>query len=148
MHELAHQWYGDEVTPTDWRDLWMNEGMAMYLQGMWEAEQEGIPVELKMDQWAVDERQFRAQAGPPGAFFADAFGSSNVYYGPALMYHELRERVGDQKFFAMMRAWPAANENGNAGRQEFLAFMEESTGEELTSFFDAWLLGERTPPRD
>ena len=34
VHEMAHQWYGDEVTPDDWRDVWMNEGMAMYLQGM------------------------------------------------------------------------------------------------------------------
>ncbi len=33
VHELAHQWYGDQVTPNDWRDVWMNEGMAMYLQG-------------------------------------------------------------------------------------------------------------------
>ena len=33
VHEMAHQWYGDEVTPDDWRDVWMNEGMAMYLQG-------------------------------------------------------------------------------------------------------------------
>ena len=33
VHEIAHQWYGDEVTPGDWRDLWMSEGMAMYLQG-------------------------------------------------------------------------------------------------------------------
>ena len=38
VHEMAHQWYGDQVTPDDWRDVWMNEGMAMYLQGMWEAE--------------------------------------------------------------------------------------------------------------
>ena len=35
VHEMAHQWYGDEITPDDWRDVWMNEGMAMYLQGMW-----------------------------------------------------------------------------------------------------------------
>ena len=34
VHELAHQWYGDRVTPDDWRDVWMNEGMAMYLQRM------------------------------------------------------------------------------------------------------------------
>ncbi len=38
VHEMAHQWYGDEVTPDDWRDVWMNEGMAMYLQGCWQAE--------------------------------------------------------------------------------------------------------------
>ena len=31
-HDLAHAWYGDTVTPNDWRDVWMSEGMATYLQ--------------------------------------------------------------------------------------------------------------------
>lgn len=148
VHELAHQWYGDQVTPTDWRDLWMNEGMAMYLQGMWEAEQEGISIEQKMDDWALSESGYREDAGPPGAYSPEHFGSSNVYYGPALMYQELREKIGDQAFFDLVRAWPEANQNGSATREEFLAFIEEHTGEELTAFFDAWLLGETTPPRD
>jgi aminopeptidase N len=148
LHELAHQWYGDQVTPTDWRDVWMNEGMAMYLQGMWEAEQQGIPIAEKMDEWARFDRVERRQAGPPAAYFPDSFGSSNVYYGPAVMFQELREKVGDRRFFAMVRGWPAANDNGNAGRQEFLAYMEESTGEELSAFFHAWLLGRTTPARD
>ena len=33
VHEIVHQWYGDLAGPTDWRDVWMNEGMTMYLQG-------------------------------------------------------------------------------------------------------------------
>ncbi len=148
VHELAHQWYGDQVTPNDWRDVWMNEGMAMYLQGMWEAERDGVTVADKMDEWAGAEEELRAQAGPPAAYFPDFFGTSNVYYGPALMYQELREMVGDAKFFAMLRGWPEANQNASAGREEFLAYMEESTGKELTAFFDAWLLGKSTPPRD
>ena len=43
VHEIVHQWYGDEVTPVDWRDVWMNEGMATYLQATWEAETAGRP---------------------------------------------------------------------------------------------------------
>jgi aminopeptidase N len=147
VHELAHQWYGDQVTPSDWRDVWMNEGMAMYLQGMWEAKESGITIEEQLDKWAPDERFFRSQSGPPAAYFPDSFGDTNIYYGPALMYQELREMVGDKKFFAMVRGWPEANENGSAGREQFLAYMEQSTGEELTAFFDDWLLGETTPPR-
>ena len=147
VHELAHQWYGDQVTPDDWRDVWMNEGLVMYLQGMWEAEQQGIPVAAKMDRWALFEEALREEAGPPAAYFPDFFGSSNIYYGPALMFQELREMVGDERFFTMVRGWPAANDNANADREDFIAFMEESTGEELSVFFDAWLLGEETPPR-
>ncbi len=148
LHELAHQWYGDRVTPTDWSDMWMNEGMAMYLQGMWEAERYGITVEQQMDDWSYLEADDRRSAGPPGAYDQDAFGSGNVYYGPALMYQELREKVGDEKFFAFVRAWPEARDNDNATRADYLAFIEEQTGAELDDFFDAWLLGRTTPPRD
>jgi aminopeptidase N len=37
-HESVHQWYGDSVSPKDWRDVWMNEGMTMYLQWCFEAD--------------------------------------------------------------------------------------------------------------
>ncbi|NHA01408.1 hypothetical protein G5V59_20485 [Nocardioides sp. W3-2-3] len=88
VHEAAHHWYGDTVTPADWSDVWMNEGMAMYLQGMWEAEQEGVPVADKMDQWADFEASLRASAGPPAAYDPKQFGDGNIYYGPALMWQE------------------------------------------------------------
>ena len=97
LHEMAHQWYGDQVTPSDWRDVWMNEGMAMYLQGLWEAEQAGITADEQMDLYAVDETEFRADSGPPAAYDPAEFGEGNVYYGPALMWHELRERIGDDE---------------------------------------------------
>ena len=148
VHELAHQWYGDQVTPTDWSDVWMNEGMAMYLQGMWEAERDGITPAQKMDEWSYYEADFRRDAGPPGDFDPQAFGSSNVYYGPALMYQELREKVGDEAFFDVVRAWPEARDNDNATRADYLAFIEEQTGAELDEFFEAWLLGTTTPSRD
>lgn len=148
VHELAHHWYGNTVTPDDWRDVWMNEGMAMYLQGMWEADQAGRPVDAVMDEWARFEGADRALAGPPADYDPQSFGSGNIYYGPALMWHELRQRIGDAEFFRVTRAWPEERTNDNAGRDDYLPWLEEQTGEELTAFFDAWLLGEETPPRD
>lgn len=148
VHEAAHHWYGDTVTPADWSDVWMNEGMAMYLQGMWEAEQEGVPVADKMDEWAGFESQLRAGSGPPAAYDPRQFGDGNIYYGPALMWQELRERIGDRRFFEVLREWPAAQENGTADREEYWAWLERTTGEELSAFFDDWLLGETTPSRD
>lgn len=147
VHEVVHQWYGNQVTPADWRDLWMNEGMATYLQGVWEAEEDGRRVDAVMDEWATFEPGLREEAGPPGAFDRDAFGASNVYYSPALMWHELRGRLGDEAFWEMVRAWPRERDNAQATRDEYLAWIEEQTGEELTAFFEGWLLGERTPPR-
>ena len=65
VHEIAHQWYGDQVTPDDWRDVWMNEGMAMYLQGCWQAEADGRSVDAVMDEYATFEaRCARRRARP------------------------------------------------------------------------------------
>jgi aminopeptidase N len=147
LHELCHQWYGDLVSPADWRDVWMNEGMTMYLQGQFQADQSGRSINSIMNQWALQESGDRKAAGPPGDYDPRKFGSVNIYFGPALMWHELRHMIGDKAFWAMVQKWPRVHAGGNATREQFLAWVEEETGEELTSFFDAWLMGKRTPER-
>ncbi|WP_028643897.1 M1 family metallopeptidase [Nocardioides sp. URHA0020] len=147
VHEMAHQWYGDQVTPVDWRDVWMNEGMAMFIQGAWTAEDSGTSIEAVMDQWAPGEAALRKQYGPPADFDPTAFGGGNVYYGPALMWDELRKRLGDDEFWRLVRAWPAGHDNANADYADITTWWSEQTGEDLSGFFDAWLLGTTTPTR-
>ena len=143
-HELVHQWYGDRVGPTDWRDIWMNEGMAMYLQAVFEDEHGGTPLDTQMAQWASYDGFLRQQSGPPGHYDPGRFGEGNVYYCPALMWHALRQRIGDEAFWSMVRGWP--EEAGTtATRVEYLRWIEKETGEELTAFLDAWLSGDTTP---
>lgn len=147
VHEIAHHWYGDTVSPTDWRDVWMNEGMAMYVQAEFEAEQRNLTVDQVLDQWAPYEKMHRAQSGPPGDYDPRTFGQSNIYYGPALMWHELRQKLGDEAFWSMVKKWPTVHKDGNATREQYLDWIEQETGEELTKFFDAWLMGKTTPKR-
>ena len=137
LHELVHQWYGDQVTPRDWRDVWMSEGMTMYLQGVYEAEQENRSIDDKMDDWAQVEVSSRRQFGPPGDYAPQEFGQANIYYGPALMWNELRHNLGDKRFWELVRAWPAVHDSGelttSADRDEYYDWIEDFTGEELSA---------------
>jgi len=147
VHEFVHQWYGDQVSPTDWRDVWMNEGMTMYLQAIWESENGGPTVETTMDDYAAADSSLREQAGPPGAYDPGTFGEGNIYYLPAVMWHELREQLGDEEFWAMVRAWPLERDNSGATREEYYDWIEQLTGEELTEFFEGWISGDSAPAR-
>jgi aminopeptidase N len=146
VHEMAHQWYGDEVTPDDWRDVWMNEGMAMYLQGCWQAEADGRTVDAVMDEYATFEPDMRATSGPPAAYDPKQFGEGNIYYGPALMWHELRKKIGDDAFWKVVRDWPARDPGTNADRDDYLDWLVDRTHVDR-SFFEDWLLSPTTPPR-
>ena len=146
VHEMAHQWYGDEVTPDDWRDVWMNEGMAMFLQGCWQAHADGRTIDAVMDDYATLEGPARAQAGPPAAYDPTQFGAGNIYYGPALMWNELRHRIGDDAFWKVVRAWPARAPETNVTFDHYLDWLVERTHVDR-SFFESWLLDPTTPRR-
>ncbi len=145
LHEIVHQWYGDLVTPSDWSDLWMNEGMAMYLQLTWQAQVDAYPLTRLLEQAAVVERESRRVNGPPATYDPRTFGEIQVYYGPALMWDQIRRRVGDDKFWAMVRDWPAADPDGSSDRDDYIAWVEKQTGTELSDLFDSWLLAKRSP---
>ena len=146
VHELVHQWFGDQVSPNDWRDVWMNEGFTMLMQWMWEGEHGGIPLALSIRAAREIDQDLRDESGPPGAYDPQEFGSSNVYYSPALMWNELRRKLGDAKFFAIARSWLAAHDNTATNREALYEHWERESGLELTAFFDAWIMGETTPP--
>ncbi|WP_121254294.1 M1 family metallopeptidase [Nocardioides ferulae] len=145
VHEIVHHWWGNQVTPNDWRDLWMNEGMAMYLQWVYEAEVGGQSIDAVIDRWVPYEQSLRALHGPPGDFDPDSFGESNVYFGGGMLWHAVRQRVGDDAFWDAASGWPASRDNGHAGRDELIAWWEERTGESLRDLFDAWLTSPTSP---
>lgn len=145
LHEFGHQWWGDVVTPADWRDLWLNEGMVMYLQWWWESEQEGVPLDRYVERFAGDEAYSRAEAGPPGRPERGEFGSTNVYYGGAFFWHALRREIGEEAFRDVVRDWPASQADRSVRAADLLAYLEERTGRQLDDLWDAWLLGRTSP---
>lgn len=145
VHEMAHQWWGDEVTPDDWRDLWMNEGMATYVQDLWQDEHYGLGDGVSLRDNIRRDASDRRRWGPPGAPHADAFAEGNVYDGPAVMWSQLRQRLGDDLFWRLVRGWPAARAGRSTGRDDLIAWFSRQSGQDLRPFFEQWLMS-ATPP--
>ena len=144
-HEIVHQWYGDQVSPADWRDVWLNEGMTMLLQWVYEDEHGLRPLRQNVRLARSADQQLRDEFGPPGAYDPRQFGSSNIYYTPALMWNELRQDLGDDEFYAIARSWLADRDNTSVSREQLYDHWEKETGRELSAFFDRWIMGRRTP---
>jgi aminopeptidase N len=145
VHEVVHHWWGDQVTPRDWRDLWMNEGMAMYLQAIFESENGGQRLDARIAEWAAGGAAMRADVGPPRDYDPATFAERNVYYLPAVMWHDVRQRLGDAEFFRLARWWPASHDNENAGYDDITAWWSQQSDVDLGPVFRRHLLGEKQP---
>lgn len=144
-HEMAHQWFGNAVTPRTWRDVWLNEGFAMYFQWLWAADHKQGTLKSYLRDARSQDGTLRNEAGPPGQYTPDHFGASNVYIGPALMIHEIRNRLGDKKFFTTLRAWIQEHRHTTQDRASFTAWLNKHTGQDFTTLIDDWLDSPTTP---
>jgi aminopeptidase N len=145
-HEIAHQWYGDIVTPNDWSDLWMNEGMATYLAEVnWTSDHSAQSQAEILRGFAERANWIRDMWGPPTAYHPESFGEGDVYFIPALMWDTIRQRLGDDEFWSLATRWLQTHRFTSQDRRALVAWWSEESGQDLTQVFDAWLVGERQP---
>jgi len=145
VHEYAHHWFGNTVTPRTWRDVWLSEGFATYLQMLYTVERLGGNLDQTLATWRQQDAASRQVAGPPGSYRPDQFAARNVYFGPALMLHELRGMLGDPLFFAVLHDWPQHHRNTVQDRASFTAWLNAYTGRDLTGLIAKWLDSPTTP---
>ena len=140
VHELAHQWWGDEVTMRTWDDIWLNEGFATYSEVLYFERTSGqAPGRLLTNLY--DDGLYAGQLGPPVVAPAeDPFRYTGaVYEKGAWALHMLRRAVGDETFFASLREYRRRHERGNATRADLRAVFEKLSGRDLKQFFDQWV---------
>ncbi|KUH36553.1 MULTISPECIES: M1 family metallopeptidase [Streptomyces] len=143
VHELAHQWYGNSVSPRSWRDMWLNESFATYAEWLYAEDFEDRPAQENHEEAFADPANWAfPPAEPPTA--AD-ISQPPVYGRGAMVLHKVRQAVGDDAFFGLLRGWAAEHRHGNASTDEFTAYVEEETGEDLTEVWDTWLYGTEKP---
>jgi aminopeptidase N len=143
-HELAHQWFGDSVSPANWQDIWLNEGFASYAEWLWIEHIAGAQARDAAIAEAYHQLDARGPP-PPGTPPRDDLVNDGVYRRGGLTLHALRLRVGDDTFFKILRAYAERYRYGNASTADFIAVAKQASGQNLASFFDGWLYAKQMP---
>jgi aminopeptidase N len=144
-HELAHQWYGNSLTVARWQDIWLQEGFACYAEWLWEEQRGGRTADALavLHRGRVAALPHDIVVGDPGAH---AMFDDRVYKRGALALHAIRKSLGDEAFFAALRAYTAARRYGQVSTDDFVDFFSEHTGSRAIGGFVArWVLERALP---
>jgi aminopeptidase N len=145
VHELTHQWFGDNLALAQWKHIWLNEGFASYAEWLW-SEREGLGTAQEIfDNFAgipADDPFWSLTIGDPGP---EALFEPPVYFRGAMTLHALRLRIGDADFFRLLRRWASSQAGGNVTIPQFIALAERISGQSLDAFFDTWLFTPEKP---
>jgi aminopeptidase N len=144
-HELAHQWFGNSVGLAGWRDIWLNEGFACYAEWLWSEESGGLSAAMhaRAHHAALRLQPKDLVLGDPGP---DSMFDDRVYKRGACLLHALRRRIGDDRFFDLLRGWTHDHRFGTVSSADFETYAARFSVEPLDEFFDAWLRQTRLPP--
>lgn len=136
-HEQAHQWFGDQVAIKEWKDLWLNEGFATYLQWLWLDHQQIQTVDQSFNETACSTS---AEVwSPPGIPDSGNLFSSRVYTRGAMTLHALRQEIGDDAFFQVLHVWASQPPSVSHTTRELITMTEQISGRDLEDFFQTWL---------
>ena len=145
VHELAHQWVGDDLALEAWQHIWLNEGFATYMEWLWSEDGGGDTAQEIFDFYAgfsEDDPFWDLEIGDPGP---ENLFHGAVYDRGAMTLHALRLEIGDEDFFRLLRRWTAQQSGGNVRTDEFIALAERVSGEQLDAFFTTWLFTPEKP---
>ena len=149
FHELAHEWYGNLVTVQDWKDFWLHEGPATYLEALYAEHLDGDSAYHAL----IDYYRAQMEGGTPiarrEATTAEDIYHRDVYYRGALTLHTLRYVIGEATLRHVLRQFATPSGNDPVFRhvttQDFRHLAEMVSGRSLEAFFEVYLYQSSLP---
>ena len=148
-HELAHHWFGDDLTCTDLSRIWLNESFASYMMMLWDEESLGRDRLL----WDAElaRRHYRAYVADENVIRPlewhrfdspeEIYNQPHTYLKGAAVLHMLRAVLGDDAFFAALRHYLEGHSAANVVSEDLAAAIREATGQNVDWFFADWVTG-------
>jgi aminopeptidase N len=151
---MAHEWFANMVTAADWKDMWLHEGIATYIEMLYAEE---IGGQKGYEDW-VESRRKRITNEKPiiqnkeHLSIQEAF-HMDIYYKGAVILHTLRYLIGKEAILEILKRFLYPNPNILDGRSntrlinsdEFIKTVESVSGQDLDWFFDAYLYHKDLP---
>ncbi|MDP1726456.1 MAG: M1 family aminopeptidase [Bacteroidota bacterium] len=145
-HELAHQWFGDHVTCATWKDIWLNEGFATYLEYL--AEYYLFPASAAA---TIANIQTSAKGGIGSVYVYDTtdvgriFSSRLTYNKGASVIHVLHYLLGDSMFYNVCKTYQARFAKSTATTEDFIKVVNDITVKDYRFFFNQWIYNRGFP---
>jgi hypothetical protein len=150
-HELAHQWFGDHVTCSNWQDIWINEGFASYAEYM---ALEGFKTTEECMDWLANASSL-VMSQPDGSVAVpeDELTNDNRIFNYRLTYrkgayiiHMIRHELGnDELFYDVLNSFQQQYADSVASADDFMHTLELLSQRSFETFFDQWYYGEGYP---
>lgn len=143
-HEIAHQWFGNMATESDWRHLWLSEGFATYMTILYMESKYGADTAramLKEDREQVIEFAAKTMRPVVDSTVTNYMQllNANSYQKGGWILHMLRRQLGDSAFWKSIRTYYARYAGKNASTDDLRKVFQEVSGKDLTVFFRQWL---------
>ncbi len=142
-HEIAHQWFGDMVTESDFKHLWLSEGFATYMTDLYIESKYGIDsLHSNLNDHRKAVIDFATNSGSPVIDTSSNLMqllNANAYQKGGWVLHMLRIKTGDALFQKIIRAYYKKFAGINASTEDFIATASMISGKDLGSFFRQWL---------
>ena len=144
-HEIAHQWFGDAATESQWKYLWLSEGFATYMEHCYLENKYGTDtLQRCMEKDRTKLLAFEKKRLTPVVDTTVRTNymqllNPNTYEKGGWALHMLRRRLGDSLFWKGIATYYMTYRNGNASGADFEKVMEDISGQDLHAFFHQWL---------
>ena len=143
-HEIAHQWFGNSVTPEDWSDIWLNEGFTTYLHNMYVADL--LDKSLNQEMALIRAQVVNADVPAPKTIsVSQMFNTHAVYLRGALTVHALRLQAGDDTFFEIVKTFYDGAAGAGTSTAAFLEVVEDLADSDAVDLVESWLYDAAVP---
>ncbi|MEQ8907164.1 M1 family aminopeptidase [Ekhidna sp.] len=152
-HELAHQWWGNQITCQNWNHFWLNEAFATYLSAAYNEERFGKEkYKSDIDSYFQVYKKVKDRGVDKPLVFDDWSNPSRddrniVYFKGAFVLHLLREEIGDEAFWKGLKHYSQENFGKSVTTSVFQKAMEKASSKSLDSFFIKWVYGSTDPDK-